>query len=418
MCRPCGAPLKSGTIRWLDALLGSLLCLLLTVWRRLLDAVRPPDLRSPPRRVVFLKLVEQGVTVLAAPAVQRAARRVGRENVFFCVFAENRPILDLLELVPAENVLTLRSGGLGVFAWDALRAIRRLRAAGVDTVIDLEFLARAPAALAYLTGARLRVGLHRYTAEAPYRGDLMTHRVQHNPYLHIAEAYALLVDALQCDPDDRPLPKITLRRADEAPPRFSPAPEEVAAVEGLLEGLAGAPVRGPTVLLNPNTGDVIPLRMWPTERFVELGRRLVAARPDVTVVITGIASERVGAEEVCRRIDSPRAICVAGLTTLRELVTLYTRCDVLVASDSGPGHFASLTDIDAVVLFGPETPAVFGPRGGRVSVLWAGLACSPCVNVYNHRASACARSACMDAHTVDAVLDVVLARLDARSGAR
>jgi hypothetical protein len=40
------------------------------------------------------------------------------------------------------------------------------------------------------------------------------------------------------------------------------------------------------------------------------------------------------------------------------------------------------------------------------------------VNVYNHRASACARSACMDAHTVDAVLDVVLARLDARSGAR
>jgi hypothetical protein len=27
----------------------------------------------------------------------------------------------------------------------------------------------------------------------------MTHRVQHNPYLHIAEAYALLVDALQCD---------------------------------------------------------------------------------------------------------------------------------------------------------------------------------------------------------------------------
>jgi ADP-heptose:LPS heptosyltransferase len=156
--------LKSGTIRWLDALLGSLLCLLLTVWRRLLDAVRPPDLRSPPRRVVFLKLVEQGATVLAAPAVQRAARRVGRENVYFCVFAENRPILDLLDLVPAENVLTLRSGGLGVFAWDALRAIRRLRAAGVDTVIDLEFLARAPAALAYLTGARLRVGLHRYTA--------------------------------------------------------------------------------------------------------------------------------------------------------------------------------------------------------------------------------------------------------------
>lgn len=407
--------MKTGTIRQLDAILGAWLCFALTLWRRVADALRPPDLASPPRSVVFLKLIEQGATVLAAPAVHRAIRRVGRENVYFCVFAENRPVLDLLDLVPPENVVALRSHDLVVFALDALRGLRRLRAAGVDAVVDLEFMARASAALAFLTGARLRVGLHRFTAEAPYRGDLMTHRVQYNPYLHTAEAYALLVDALACDPRDTPLPKVTLRRADEVAAKFAPSPVEVAHVRGLLEGLAGAPVTGPVVVMNPNTGDVIPLRMWPAARFVELARQLLARRPDVTVVITGIASERDGAEDVCRRIGSPRAVCVAGMTTLRELVTLYTQCDVLVASDSGPGHFASLTDIDAVVLFGPETPALFGPRGGRAEALWAGLACSPCVNPYNHRFSPCTRNACMDAHSVDAVLAVVEARLDARA---
>ncbi len=407
--------LKTGTIRQLDAILGTVLCFLLTVWRRVADTLRPMDLRAPPRRVVFIKLIEQGATVLAAPAIRRAIRRVGRENVYFCVFTENRPILDLLDLVAPENVIPIRSHGLVPFALDTLRGLRQLRRAGVDAAIDLEFMARAPAVLAYLTGARLRVGLHRFTAEAPYRGDLMTHRVQYNPYLHTAEAYALLVDALDCDPTDAPLPKVTLRRADEALPKFNPRAEEVAHVHGLLEGLAGRPVARPIVVINPNTGDVIPLRMWPAERFVELGRQILARRPEATVVVTGLATEHAGAEDVCRRIGSDRAVCVAGMTTLRELVTLYTQADVLVASDSGPGHFAALTDIDAVVLFGPETPALFSPRGGRAEVLWAGLACSPCVNPYNHRFSACTRNACMDAHTVEAVLAATEARLDARA---
>ena len=363
-------PLNKEAIRRLDVFLGSALCLLLTWHRRVADWLRKSS-DSATRRVVFIKLIEQGATVLASAAVRRAVARVGRENVYFCVFEENRAILDLLDLVPPENVLALRNHSLVGFARDAAWALAALRRADVDTAIDLEFMTRAPAILAYLSGARRRVGLHRFTAEAPYRGDLMTHRVQYNPYHHTSQAYALLVDALDCDPADTPLPKIALAPFDAQPPRFAPDDAEVARMRALLESLAGRPIAGPLVVLNPNTGDLIPLRMWPTERFVALGRRLVEAYPDATVVITGLAGERAGAEEVCRAIGSERAICVAGLTTLRDVVVLYTLADVLVASDSGPGHFASLTDIDAVVLFGPEAPRLFGPLGAHAHVLWA-----------------------------------------------
>ena len=44
-------------------------------------------------------------------------------------------------------------------------------------------------------------------------------------------------------------------------------------------------------------------------------------------------------------------------TTLRQLLVLYTRSEILVTNDSGPAHFASLTAIHVVTLFGPETPA-------------------------------------------------------------
>ena len=106
--------MRQETIRWLDAFVGRIVCFLLTVHRRLVDRLfgRGPatarvSSEAPLRSVLFLKLIEQGATVLAAPAIERAVRLVGRENVYFCVFRENRPILDLIDLVAPENVIEI-----------------------------------------------------------------------------------------------------------------------------------------------------------------------------------------------------------------------------------------------------------------------------------------------------------------------
>lgn len=400
--------MKKETIKRIDALLGNVLCSLLTLHRRIAEGALPARPTTvAPTKIVFLKLIEQGATVLAAPAIRRAVERVGRENVYFAVFAENRPIVDILDLIPRGNVIELRHENLLAFARDAFRALARLRREKVDTVIDMEFMARAPAILAYLTGATWRVGLHRFTAEGPYRGDLMTHRVQYNPYLHTSQAYSLLVEALGENPQDLPLLKIPSRRPDETRHRFVPTAEETARVTELIGGTAGK-----LVVLNPNTGDLLPIRMWPTERFVELGQRILREHPDARLILTGAPSEKAGAEEVGRRIGSPeRVVSVAGKTTLRDVLVLYTLADVLVTNDSGPGHFASMTDIHNVVLFGPETPQLFGPLGENRHVIWAQLACSPCVSPYNHRFSPCTNNVCMQSITVDQVYREVASAL-------
>ena len=152
---------------------------------------------------------------------------------------------------------------------------------------------------------------------------------------------------------------------------------------------------------------MLPLRKWPSDRFVELGRKILRNDKAVTVIITGAPSEQRAAEGIARDIGSRRVFSMAGETTLRELVVLYTIADVLVTNDSGPSHFSSLTPIDSVVLFGPETPELYGVRRPRTHILWAGLACSPCVNVFNHRFSPCTNNRCMQAITVDEVYEVV-----------
>jgi ADP-heptose:LPS heptosyltransferase len=398
---------NQAAIRRIDRVVGNALCFALTAHRRAAERARPAPADAPSRRILLFKLVEQGATVVAADAIRRAVDKVGRDNVFVCVFRENRPILDILDLVPAGNIVEIGHDSAGRFAFDALRALRKLRAEGIDTVVDLEFFARAPAIFAYLTGARRRVGLDRFTADGPYRGDLLTHRVQYNPYLHASVAYSHLIEALDADPGELPL----LKRAPvppSVPPKFVPAADERARVQGLLDGVAGRAVTGPIVLLNANTGDLVPLRVWPIDRFVALGKRVLAEFPAATLVLTGAPSEKDGVAAVEAALGAPdRVVSMAGRTTLRELLVLYTLADVLVTSDSGPGHFASLTDIANVVIFGPETPTIFGPAGDRAHVLYAGLACSPCVSALNHRASPCADNRCMQAVSVDAVFAIV-----------
>ncbi|RMG00242.1 MAG: hypothetical protein D6741_07175, partial [Planctomycetota bacterium] len=88
------------TMRRLDRLVGGIGCRMLTWWRKLVDH---RSLAETPMRILFVKPAEQGATVLAERAVDEAARRVGRDNVFFLVFAENRFVIDAMQLVPPEN---------------------------------------------------------------------------------------------------------------------------------------------------------------------------------------------------------------------------------------------------------------------------------------------------------------------------
>ena len=112
-------------------------------------------------------------------------------------------------------------------------------------------------------------------------------------------------------------------------------------------------------------------------------------------------------EELVRQLGSPRAFCLAGRTSLRQLLIVYGFADVLVTNDSGPAHFATLTSVDVVVLFGPETPLLFGAPSPRNHALWAGIACSPCVNAYNNRQTACRNNVCMQMITVNLVFETV-----------
>ena len=134
------------------------------------------------------------------------------------------------------------------------------------------------------------------------------------------------------------------------------------------------------------------------------------------VGLTGAPDEERAAQALAAKVGSPRCFSLAGKTTLRQLLVLYGLAEVLVTNDSGPAHFATLTPIDVVTLFGPETPDLFASPSPRNHVCWAGIVCSPCVSAYNDRRSACRNNACMQRITVDQVCAQVQEVYERRRG--
>jgi ADP-heptose:LPS heptosyltransferase len=398
-------PAGISTLQRIDRWIGAPLCAVLTLLRKILESAGPPGPRQA-RRILFVKFAEQGSTVLAYSAIRRAIEMVGRENVYFVVFEDNRFILDVMEIIPEENVITIATHGAFGLALSALQAVLRVRKIGIDAVVDMEFLTRFSAILTFTTGAESRVGFHTFFGDGPYRGDLMTHRLLYNPHLHTSQMFEVMVEALTRDP--AVLPTFDFRPPANQPfPRFRPSLSEGAEINALLQRENPRIGSAPLILLNPNASDLLPLRRWSPQRYVELARRLLERYPDLFIAFTGAPSEAAVNNRLAEEVGSSRIIPLAGKTTLREVLTLYTRSEILVTNDSGPAHFASMTSIRVVTLFGPETPALFAARSSNVTALWAGIACSPCVNAYNNRQSVCRNNLCMQAITVDDVFEKV-----------
>lgn len=398
----------SGNVRalqWIDRHAGVPVCFLLTGIRRISTLFARQSGRAATRSVLFLKLAEQGSTVLAHEAIRTAVARVGRQNVYFLVFEENRFIVDLLGLIPPENVLTVRTRSAWTMLLSCGRCLRMLRRRRIDACVDMEFFARFSAAIGFLTGARQRVGFHSYFGEGPYRGDLLTHRVLYNPHLHTSQVFTSLVLALEVDA--RRLPALAIVPPPNPPlPIFQPAAAEQAEVRKLIDRV-GVTADLRLILLNANSGDLLPLRKWYEANYVVLARRLLTEFSNVAIAFTGSPEEAARIEELVRRVDSPRCVCLAGKTTLRQLMVVYGLAEVLVTNDSGPAHFGALTGIDVVALFGPETPLLFAAQGPRSHPVWAGIVCSPCINALNNRQTACRDNQCMKSIPVDRVFELV-----------
>lgn len=398
------------TMRAIDRWIGVPSCFVLTQIQRFIG--RRQDASQPVRRILFVELSEMGSTILADPAMRKAQQRLGAE-LHFVIFERNVGSLGFLNTIPNANIFTIRDDSLTALFVDTLGLLRWTRRRGIDTVVDLELFSRFTALLTGLSGARNRIGFYRFNNEGLYRGEMLTHRVAYNPHIHIAKNFIALINALLSPVPEWPYSKTAIADSEI---RVSKAAADEPAAEDMRRRVTGVfpeynPARHRLVLFNCNASELLPQRRWPPEYFAALARQVLERWEGVLILLTGAPSEAAEAEKLRSRIDHPRVRSFAGKAELSELAALYAIAELMVTNDSGPSHFSAVTDLQTIVLFGPETPALYGSLGNS-DALYAGLACSPCVSAANHRKTPCQDPVCMKAISPESVMDRVALHLE------
>lgn len=378
--------MKLQTQRWIDRWVGQALCAAVSLWARLLGG-KAQAIPPKPRHILVILLSEMGSVVLAGPMFAALRQRYPSATVHVLQLKKNQEVAKLLGLAQPEHLHALDdSSGLRLLA-DIWHVSKTLRALPLDAVIDCELFSRISSLMSYVSGAPLRAGFTAHTQEGLYRGSFINRAIPYNPYQHITQQFLSLVDAL----DDASMP-----RNKAAPIRLLPTDTGLNVVFGAPElaqyrqqvhtdhpSLAGRKV----VLLYAG-GGLLPERAWPAAHYVQVAKGLVDAGHAVGLI--GLRDDAALARQLRQDVASDFCVDLTGYTkSIRELLMLFHAAQLLITNDGGPGHFASLTPIQTMVFFGPETGRLYGPLGPRARVLESGLACSPCLSAYNHRLTFC-----------------------------
>jgi ADP-heptose:LPS heptosyltransferase len=124
---------------------------------------------------------------------------------------------------------------------------------------------------------------------------------------------------------------------------------------GLALAVPDLPVPRRVTIIHP--GAKVAARRWPPDRFAAVARRLRAAGH--RVVITGSGAEQDLRVRVAEHAGLPAS--ALPVTGLAELAALVAHARLVISGDTGIAHLATAYATPSVTLFGPMSPARWGP---------------------------------------------------------
>jgi heptosyltransferase-3 len=290
---------------------------------------RRRELPSDVRRIGVLNSTTIGDTVLLSPVLRDIAAAFPESDVILFSGPSNTSIAHLIEGVDARPIQLT----------DPRAAIRAVRAARLDVLLDFDQWPRIEAVYALFSGARFRAGFRSPGQHRHYAYDAC---VDHSRRRHELDNYRALASVLGVESRSEPSFEATgaLSRAD--------LPEGAYVVFHLW----------PTGLRSE-------LKEWPAERWQTLGRMVV--EKGLRIVLTGSAQDRAATERFLESCSGFRGSVIngAGAYDLNEVIDLVSSSRGVVSVNTGVMHLAAASGVPTIALNGPTSAQRWGPIGPR-----------------------------------------------------
>jgi ADP-heptose:LPS heptosyltransferase len=309
--------------------------------------------------ILVLRLDGVGDVVLTGPLLRRLRRTFPAARIC-CVVAPHA--LNVLEECPyIDRVLTFPLPPASRWWYPVTRRMAALSFARRNLWPQSFDLAISPrwgvdryetAVLAYLSGARIRLGYAEHDPGNQAKRERFDHflspAVEDRSVKHDVRRNLDLLSAIGAVSLSDDGLEVWLSDEDNS----------------VAKEISASSRSEPLIALGPGAGG--PRRMWPIEKFARVGRWLIEEGYRL-VIVGGPDDEALGAE--LRRLGS-QVVDLTNTTTLRQTAAVLRICHLYCGNDAGPMHLAAAVGVPIVEIschslrgdeLHPNSPMRFGP---------------------------------------------------------
>ncbi len=292
------------------------------------------------KNILVVRLDNMGDLLMSTPAI-RALKQTFNSRITVLTSSMAAGIVDHIpeiDFLITFDVSWVKSEHAS-FSTDFLRLVEVLRERNFDAAVVFTVFSQNPmpaVMLAYLADIPLRLA---YCRENPYQ--LLTNWVpDEEPYIFIKHQVQRDLDlvATVC----------TITSNDhlsiQIPDAWKAAQEKI--------GKRSIDLQKPWIILHPGVSEL--KRQYPTENWIELGKRLIADF-GYQLLLTGSSTEKQLTDEIQQGIGS-NAFSIAGLLSLDEFICLIKEAPLLISVNTGSVHIAAATQTPVVVLYAQTNP--------------------------------------------------------------
>lgn len=293
-----------------------------------------PTLPSSPRSICLLRLSALGDVTHVVPLVRTLYAAWPDVALSWIIGKGEFRLLEGLAGVDFA-VYDKNSGLKGMFD---LR--KRLSGRRFDALLQMQVAARANLLSAFVPSVR-RIGYDRSRSK-DLHGLFVNERIADRPGIHVLDAIGSFCEPLGLTQKevvwDLPIPDAALEWAQAQWPQDGK----------------------PTLVISPCTSPAHALRTWRAERYAAVADH--AAAQGWRIVLCGGRSqfERDTTDAILAAMQAP-ALDLVGKDTLKQLLALLKRADLVMTPDSGPMHIANAVGSKVLGLHAASNPARSGP---------------------------------------------------------
>lgn len=340
---------------------------------------------------LIIRLSSLGDVVHTLPAFSALRKKYPDAKISWIVEENGKEILDLVPGLDRIVPVKLKRWKLGSRRfWQEFAKLKKEIRNKDQVAIDFQGLIKS-GFMAYISGARKRIGFHRKNLKERQASLFYTENlVEVSEKDHVIGKNLKLLSLLRIEGNEFVFP---LQLPDESSKN----------VQRILDEMGYDP-QNKLVLLN--VGAAWETKRWNADRWVQTVKKIGNDRL-FPVLLWGSEVE----QKLARQVSRASGVPLVPSLSLKEVMALIKRAAVLVSGDTFALQAAGALATPVVGLFGPTTPSRNGPFREKDRVVFHELECSHCYK------RVCSRLECLEKITPEEVAAACLGILEMETNA-